>query len=65
MLRKLQQIPLSGRERQIVILLMQGISNKKIAEHLFVSERTVKFHCTNLYKKLKIENRYELIRFMN
>lgn len=65
MLSKAQQLPLSRRERQIMHLLLEGIPNKDIAEQLHVSERTVKFHCGNIYKKLNIENRYELIKILS
>lgn len=65
MLKEIQKLPLSDRERQIVQLLLKGIPNKAIAEQLYVSERTVKFHCTNVYKKLNIKNRYELIVKLN
>jgi len=46
-------------------LLLKGMANKDIAEQLYVSERTVKFHCSNLYKKLKIQNRFELMKILN
>ena len=49
---------LSRREKYIYHLLGQGItSNKEIAELLGVSEKTVKNHLTNLYKKLEVKNR--------
>jgi DNA-binding NarL/FixJ family response regulator len=61
----MERTSLSGRERQIMQLLLKGMANKDIAEQLYVSERTVKFHCSNLYKKLKIQNRFELMKILN
>ena len=52
---------LSKREAQIAQKIAQGLTNHKIAEQLFISERTVKFHCTNIFKKLEVENRKMLI----
>lgn len=52
---------LSDREIQVLIGLMEGKTNKHIAEQLFLSERTIKFHCGNIYKKLKIKNRTSLL----
>ncbi len=52
---------LSKRELEVVKYLMEGYSNKKIADILYISERTVKFHCTNIYKKLGISNRLSLV----
>ena len=63
--KKLAAIPLSNKERQVMELLLQGLPNKVIAEQLYISERTVKFHCSNLYKKINIENRFELIKIFN
>lgn len=52
---------LSKRELQVVNKILEGNSNKAIANALFISERTVKFHCANIYKKLNITNRTALI----
>ena len=52
---------LSKRELQVAHKIMEGCSNKVIASELFISERTVKFHCANIYKKLNISNRSALI----
>ncbi|XOV80819.1 MAG: response regulator transcription factor [Aestuariibacter sp.] len=52
---------LSHREMQVLQYLMQGKSNKSIADQLYLSERTIKFHCSNIYKKLNIDNRTNLI----
>jgi DNA-binding CsgD family transcriptional regulator len=52
---------LSQREREVVALLMQCKSNKQIALSLGVSERTVEFHLKNIYTKLQVNSRVELI----
>jgi DNA-binding CsgD family transcriptional regulator len=52
---------LSKREKEIVMKVIEGSSNKVIANALFISERTVKFHCANVYRKLNIKNRTTLI----
>jgi DNA-binding CsgD family transcriptional regulator len=52
---------LSNREKQIAMKIMDGLPNKLIACDLFISERTVKFHCANIYRKLDIRNRHALI----
>ncbi|MFW8590687.1 response regulator transcription factor [Glaciecola sp. 2405UD65-10] len=52
---------LSKREKQIALKIMDGLPNKLIACDLFISERTVKFHCANIYRKLDIRNRHALV----
>jgi DNA-binding CsgD family transcriptional regulator len=52
---------LSRREKEVVGLLLQGRSNKQIALSLGVSERTVEFHFRNIYAKLQVASRVELI----
>ena len=52
---------LSKSEVEVVILVLQGLINKKVAEKLCVAEKTIKFHLGNAYKKLKIYRRSELI----
>jgi LuxR family maltose regulon positive regulatory protein len=52
---------LSDRERDMLLLLVNGITNREIAEQLFVSENTVKFHLKNIYSKLGVGNRLQAI----
>ncbi len=49
------------REKQIVSLLLKGKSNREISEALDVTERTVKAHLGNVYRKLGVTNRLELV----
>ena len=51
---------ISERERQVIGLVVAGLSNQEIADRLFISVRTVKDHIYNIYKKTKVENRVQL-----
>jgi len=53
---------LSRQERTIQNLMLQGKTNKEIANELFISISTVKTHITNIYSKLKVGNRQELFQ---
>lgn len=53
---------LSKQERTIKKLILEGKSNKEIANELFISLSTVKTHITNIYGKLKVANRKELLQ---
>ena len=54
---------LTKRELTILEALQTGLSNKQIAEKLFVAEETVKFHLTKIYRKLDVGNRTEAVRY--
>ena len=54
---------LTEREIEIIRLVSQGLSNKEIAEKLFISPRTADTHRTNIMKKLDLHNVAELVRF--
>ena len=54
---------LSGRELQIVELVVTGLSNHKIAQQLEISKRTVDNHISNILKKTGVANRVELVRW--
>lgn len=53
--------PLTEREREVLTLVAQGLSNKAIAAQLIVTERTVKFHVSALMGKLNAANRTEAV----
>jgi DNA-binding CsgD family transcriptional regulator len=58
-------VELSKAERDVMVYVEQGISNKDIGDKLFVCEKTVKFHLTNIYKKYEVKSRSELIAKLN
>lgn len=55
---------ISSREQELVPLILQGYSNQKIGEILFISPNTVKTHIKNIYAKFGVKNRYEMISFI-
>lgn len=57
----LTQKGLSHREAEVAELVSKGLSNKEVASQLFVTEKTVKFHLTNIYKKMSVKSRAQLI----
>lgn len=52
---------LTTREKDVLFLMMSGLSNKSIAEKLFVSAGTVKTHTLNIYNKMDVSNRTSAI----
>jgi DNA-binding NarL/FixJ family response regulator len=54
---------LTPREIEVVTMVAKGFSNKEIGSHLCIAEGTVKIHLHNIYEKLKINRRAELVRF--
>jgi DNA-binding NarL/FixJ family response regulator len=53
--------PLTNRELEVLTLIRKGLSNKQIAEQLFLAERTIKFHFTSILSKLLAGNRTQAI----
>ena len=53
---------LSERELSMLRTLARGLSNKAIGRELWITEQTVKFHLTNIYRKLGVENRTQATR---
>ncbi len=55
---------LTERERDVLELLVQGVtSNRDLAERLFISENTVKYHLRNILSKLHLQNRAQVIAY--
>lgn len=53
--------PLTRREQAVLDLISQGLTNKAIAEALFISPNTLKVHIRNLYGKMGVENRTQAL----
>ncbi len=58
-----QDFSLTDRERQVVALVSAGFTNKDIAQKLGISKHTVKHHIANIFDKLGVFNRLELLLF--
>ena len=56
--------PLTDREQEVLQLILAGKTNKEIAEAMFISERTVKFHAGNIFSKYDVSGRAELISLL-
>lgn len=56
---------LTVREREVLGFLYQGFTNPEIAKALYISVNTVKKHIRNIYEKLDVNNRMELIHMVN
>jgi DNA-binding CsgD family transcriptional regulator len=59
---KLQQLSITARELEILQLIAGGLSNREIAERLFVSENTVKTHSSRLLDKLNAKRRTQAVQ---
>jgi ATP/maltotriose-dependent transcriptional regulator MalT len=58
-------LPITDREREIVMLAAAGLSNRQIAQRLSVSVRTVEGHVYRIFAKLGIECREQLIQLVS
>jgi DNA-binding NarL/FixJ family response regulator len=54
---------LTLREREVSVLVAEGMTNKQVGLRLFVSPVTVRHHLSSIFRKLRIANRFELIVF--
>jgi len=60
---KVNELGITKRELEILQLIAQGLSNREIAEKLFVSENTVKTHSSRLLDKLNAKRRTQAVQF--
>jgi two-component system, NarL family, response regulator LiaR len=60
--KRLQELAITRRELEILGLIAQGLSNREIAERLFVSENTVKTHSSRLFDKLSARRRTQAVQ---
>ncbi len=58
-----EQLTITPREIEILELIAQGLSNREIAEKLFVSENTVKTHSSRVFDKLGAKRRTQAVQF--
>ncbi len=61
--RRMDEDPLSEREREVLHLLALGHTNQEIAEQLYISVRTAETHRAHIMQKLRLESRAELVRY--
>ncbi len=61
--RKREELTITPREIEILELIAQGLSNREIAEKLFVSENTVKTHSSRVFDKLGAKRRTQAVQF--
>lgn len=61
--RVLESVRLTNRERQVIDLLGEGLSNKEIAQRLHIAVHTVKSHVHNVLEKLALHSRLEVAAF--
>jgi len=52
-----KKIALTNREQEVLELVADGLPNKEIAKRLFLSEKTVKNHLNNIFKKIEVSDR--------
>ena len=64
-MRMLEPYHLTEREQEVTELLLEGQTLKNIAEQLFITERTVKFHSKNVYDKLGVRSKKELLQMFS
>lgn len=60
--RQLEKFGITPREHEILMLIAAGLSNREIAEKLFVSENTVKTHSSRLFDKLDARRRTQAVQ---
>jgi DNA-binding NarL/FixJ family response regulator len=61
--READKAGLTPSEQRVLEALARGLSNKEIAQELWLTRQTVKFHLTNIYRRLGVTNRTEAVRY--
>ncbi len=61
--REPEPLPLTPAETKVFWGVVEGYTNKQISDRLFISPRTVQAHLSNIFNKLQLENRSQLVRF--
>lgn len=56
-----RRLDLSARDTQVIRLIVQGFSNREIANALSISIQTVKHRCSHIYDRVGVSNRLELV----
>ena len=59
--KKVVSEPLTDREMEVLSLLVKGLSNKEIADNLYISTRTVKSHVSNILRKMDVKDRTQAV----
>jgi DNA-binding CsgD family transcriptional regulator len=59
--RVLGHAGISSREKEIILLVAKGLGNREISDRLFISLNTVKTHNRNIFQKLGVKSRFELL----
>ncbi len=62
-LKSINKSPVTEREKEIIILISEGLSYKEIADKLFISTRTVETHKKNLQEKLELKTNADIIKY--
>jgi DNA-binding NarL/FixJ family response regulator len=55
--------PLTGREREVLTLVAQGLTYKEVAAQLCLSERTIKYHMGEIIARLHLDNRAQVVEY--
>jgi DNA-binding CsgD family transcriptional regulator len=61
--KKIEDLNITKREMEVLTLIAQGMSNREIAEKLYVSENTVKTHSSRVFDKLGAKRRTQAVQF--
>lgn len=57
----IKETELTEREKEVLTCLVRGLSNKEIAEQLFISDKTVKIHVSKIFKKINVKSRSQAV----